>query len=93
MMRFKNMNNHREPIYDDTALYSHKQQEVAELVKALAEYAKTLEEMVVELRSQVNALTPAGQSEPFPDLHENIYEAFDDFPAYQKFKKCLKILD
>lgn len=92
-MRFRTMNDHKEPSYDDTALYLHEQQEVAELVKALAEYAKTLEEMVVKLRSQVNALTPAGQSEPFPDLHENIYEAFDDFPAYQKFKKSLEILD
>lgn len=93
MVRLRTMNDHRDPIYDDTALYFHEQQEVAELVKALAEYAKTLEEMVVKLRSQVNALTPAGQGEPFPDLHENIYEAFDDFPAYQKFKTCLKILD
>lgn len=92
-MRFRTMNDHKEPSYDDTALYLHEQQEVAELVKALAEYAKTLEEMVVKLRSQVNALTPAGQREPFPDLHENIYEAFDDFPAYQKFKKSLEILD
>jgi len=87
------MNDHKEPSYDDTALYLHEQQEVAELIKALAEYAKTLEEMVVKLRSQVNALTPAGQSEPFPDLHENIYEVFDDFPAYPKFKKSLEILD
>ncbi len=92
-MRFRDMDDHREPIYDDTALYLHEQQEVAELVKALAEYAKTLEEMVVKLRSQVNALTPAEQSEPFPDLHGDIYEVFYDFPAYQRFKKILKILD
>ncbi len=87
------MDDHREPIYDDTALYLHEEQEVAELVKAYAEYAKTLEKMVVKLRSQINVLTPAGQREPFPDLHEDIYEVFYDFPAYQKFKKILKILD
>jgi hypothetical protein len=52
-MRFRNMNDHKEPSYDDTALYLNKQQEVDELVKALAEYAKTLEEIVVKLRSQI----------------------------------------
>lgn len=87
------MNEHSEPIYDDVTLEQIEEQETADLISALAEYAKTLEEMVVELRRQVNALTPAGQKEPFPDLHGDIYEVFYDYPAYRKFEEILKILE
>lgn len=82
-----------EPIYDDDTLALIEELKTAELIKALVEYAKTLESMVVELRRQVNTLTPAGQSKPFPDLHGDIYEGFYDYPAYHKFKEIFKILE
>ena len=82
-----------EPIYDDVMLELIEELKIAELIKALAKYAKTLENMVVELRRQVNTLTPAGQPAPFPDLHTDIYEMFDHYPAYQKFEDILKRLD
>ncbi|MEW5784050.1 MAG: hypothetical protein AB1767_03020 [Bacillota bacterium] len=87
------MRDNREPVYDDVTLALIEEQKTAELVKALVEYAKTLENMVVELRKWVNALTPPGKSEPFPDLHGDIYEVFYDYPAYQRFKKLFGILE
>lgn len=82
-----------EPIYDDDTLDLIEELETAKLIRALVEYAKTLEEMVVELRSQVNALSPTGQAKPFPDLHGDIYETFFDYPAYQKFEELFRILE
>jgi len=90
---FRQMQEQSEPMYDDVTLDLIEEQKTAELIKALAEYAKTLENMVVALRRQVNTLTPAGQSEPFPDLHGDIYEVFYHYPAYQKFEEILKILE
>lgn len=87
------MNGQNEPIYDDITLEQIEEQKTAELIRALVQYAKALEKMVVKLRSQVNALTSAGQKEPFPDLHGDIYEVFYHYPAYQRFKKILKMLD
>lgn len=55
---------------------------------ALLEYAKTLEGMVIELRSQVNHLTPPGRAMPYADLYSDIFEIFYDYPAYEKFKEA-----
>ncbi len=83
-MRLRDMDDHREPTYDDTALYLHEDQEVAELVKALAEYAKTLEEMVVELRSQVGQETCTRTSRQPMDpghMHTAIFLATEMMPG------------
>lgn len=87
------MQEHSEPMYDDMTLQLIEEQKIAELISALAKYAKSLEDMVVKLRKQVNTLTPAGQPLPFPDLHTDIYQVFYDYPAYQKFEEILKILE
>ncbi|NHN34518.1 hypothetical protein [Paenibacillus agricola] len=62
-----------------------KDRESNDLIIGLLTYTKTLESMVLELRKAVNALTPQGQEQPFPDLHTDIYEAFDDHPAYERY--------
>ena len=80
----------KEPIYDDDMLTIIKEQESAELIKALLCYTRTLENMVVGLREQVNSLTPAGQPELFFDLHSDIYEVFCDYPAYAKYKEIFE---
>ncbi len=87
------MQEKNDPFYDDVTLDLIEKQKTAELISALVEYAKTLENMVVRLRSQVNALTPPGEADPFPDLYGDIYEVFYDYPAYRKFKKIFKILE
>lgn len=79
-----------EPIYDDDMLAMIEEQETAELIKALFCYTITLENMVVELRKQVNSHTPPGQPEPYFDLHSDIYEEFSDYPAYEKYKDILE---
>lgn len=82
-----------EPIYDDCTLELIKQQETEELIAALVEYCKDLEKQVVDLRCQVNKLTPLDKRKPFPDPQSDLYEVFHHYAAYPKFKKILKQLD
>ena len=83
----------REPTYDDDTLELIFELQTAQLIIALLEYVKALEKMVIKLRLQVNNLTPPGQLMPYVDLYSDIFEAFDDYPAYQRFKKAFEILD
>lgn len=82
-----------EPIYDDCTLELIEKQETEELVTALAEYCKNLEKQVVDLRCQVNRLTPVDKALPFPELHSDLYEVFYHYAAYPKFKHILKQLE
>jgi len=82
-----------EPIYDDVTLEAIKQQETEELIRSLVEYCKSLEKQVVELRRQVNRLTPQSQHEPFPDPHSDLYEVFHGYAAYPMFQEALKPLE
>jgi hypothetical protein len=84
---------YEEPMYDDCTLELIEQLETEELISALADYCKDLEEQIVELRCQVNKLTPVVNSEPFPDPHSDLYEVFYHYAAYPKFKHILKQLD
>lgn len=84
---------HPEPMYDDCTLDLIEDLETEELIAALTDYFKSLEKQVVELRCQVNRLTPAGKPEPFPEPHSDLYEVFHHYAAYQKFKHILKQLD
>lgn len=79
-----------EPIYDDDMLESIKGLEAYKLIEAILGYTKNLEAMVLELRQEVNDLTPSGKHKPYENIHSDIYEAFDDYPAYQKFKKIFE---
>ncbi len=83
----------REPTHDDVTLELIVELETFELITALLECVKTLEEMVIELRSQVNHLTPPGKSMPYADLYSDIFEIFYDYPAYERFKEAFVILD
>lgn len=80
-------------MYDDCTLELIKQQETEELLAALVEYCKDLEKQVVDLRCQVNRLTPSDKRKPFPDPQSDLYEVFYHYAAYPKFKKILKQLD
>ena len=82
-----------EPIYDDVTLDFIKQQEVEELVDALAQYCIHLEKKVIKLRSWINSLTPPSEIQPFFDLHSDIYEVFHHYAVYAQFKQQLKDLD
>lgn len=68
-----------------------KERENIDLIIGLLNYTKSLEEMVIELRSNVNALTPSGEQLPFPDLHGDVYEVFDHHPAYERYKEYIEI--
>ena len=80
-------------MYDDVTLDFIKQQEVEELVGALAQYCVVLEKQVIELRSWINRLTPPSETQPFSDLHSDVYEVFHHYAAYSQFKQQLKDLD
>ncbi len=81
-----------EPICDDVTLDEIKKQEVEILVEALAQYCAALEKQVIELRSWVNELMPAG-TQPFFDLHSDLCESFYEYKAYPQFEQQLRILE
>jgi len=83
----------REPTHDDDTLELIVELQTFELITGLCEYARSLEKMVIELRSQVNNLTPLWQPKPYAELYSDIFEAFDDYRAYQRFKEAFEILD
>ncbi|WP_027092654.1 hypothetical protein [Cohnella thermotolerans] len=83
----------REPMYDEESLAALEQQEAEALIAALAQYCKSLEQQVVELRRDVNRLAPQGQDEPFPDVHSDLYETFDHLAAYKRFRHLLTELE
>jgi hypothetical protein len=82
-----------ERMYDVETLEWMKEQETEELILGLAEYVKSLQLQVVQLRSQVNKLTPSDQEEPFPGVHSDLYETFDHYAAYVKYNHILKLLE
>jgi hypothetical protein len=68
--------------------------QIYQLVEALVDNCLELAKQVVELRRQVNRLTPSGQPQPFLDeLYSDLYESFNDYAAYPKFKRILKRLE
>ncbi|MEW6064900.1 hypothetical protein P378_16260 [Desulforamulus profundi] len=71
-------------------LASIKELEAYELIGALLGYTKNLEAMVLELRQEVNALIPPLKHKPYENIHSDIYEVFDDYPACQKFKQLFE---
>ncbi len=81
---------YNEATYSIDADEEVKDRESIDLIIRLLAYTKTLESNVLALRRKVNALTQQGQEQPFPDLHTDIYEAFDDHPAYERYKDYLE---
>ena len=82
-----------EPMYDDNSIALVQEQETEELIRKLAEYARSLELQVVQLRRQVNHLTPVDQAEPFPELYSDFLESFDQLAAYSQYKHLLTPLE
>jgi hypothetical protein len=70
-----------------------KEFQIYQLVVALIDNCRELGKQVVELRQQVNRLTPSGQPEPYVDLYSDLYESFYDYATYPKFKRILKRLE
>lgn len=79
-----------EPTLVVDMLESRKELEAYELIKALLSYTEDLEAMVLDLRQEVNNITPPGKRKPYEDIHSDIYEAFDDYPAYQRYMQLFK---
>lgn len=80
-----------EPMYDTEQLEAIQEQETADLIVKLLLNAKSLEEQVVALRSEVNRLTPQGESAPYEDLYSDLYENFDDHPAYERYRHIIDL--
>ena len=81
-----------EPMYDDESLEMFEDIKVAELIAAILEYSKELEDEVVMLRTEVNNLTPPTKRIPYEDLYSDVFRVFDHYPAYQKFQEHIEIL-
>ena len=81
----------KEPMFDDETILRREQMDNAQLIVDLLVYSKKLEEMIVELRKEVNGLTHEGQHVPYPELHSDIYENFDDRPAYDKHRDYIEL--
>lgn len=78
-------------MFDDETILRREQMDNAQLIVDLLVYSKKLEEMIVELRKEVNGLTHEGQHVPYPELHSDIYENFDDCPAYDKHRDYIEL--
>ncbi|WP_257352265.1 hypothetical protein [Pseudalkalibacillus decolorationis] len=81
----------KEPMYDDDTIKLGDEMDHAQLIVDLLIYSKKLEEMIIELRKEVNELTPEGQTIPYAELHSDIYENFDDYQAYEKHRSFIEL--
>lgn len=72
--------------YDEQEVVAVKEQQTNELIAALLNYAQGLENQVVSLRSELNKKSLSDEAQPYPDLHTDIYESFEDYPAYEQNK-------
>lgn len=81
-----------EPIYDDVTLEIIAEQEQKDLVGQLWQYILALEEYVVRLRNEVNALSGYKRL-PYPDPASDFALKFYDHPAYENFSEVLSAED
>ncbi len=65
--------------------------DTARLIVGLLNYSQSLEEMVIDLRKEINSLTPKDQPLPYFELHSDVYESFEDHPAYEKYKDYIEL--
>ncbi len=84
-------NEDKEPMYDVEQLDYAKEMEPVDLIVKLLSYTKTLEEMVIDLRIKINRLSPRNKPLPYSDLHSDVYEVFDDHPAYERYKEYIAL--
>ena len=81
-----------EPMYDDDSLAMFEDIKVAELIAAILEYSKELEDKVLMLRKEINNLTPPAKHKPYEDLYSDVFRVFDHYPAYQKYREHIEAL-
>lgn len=81
----------QDPTVDDDTIELAKEMENVKLIVDLLIYSRNLEEMIIELRKEVNNLTPKGQPTPYEELHSDVYESFYDYPAYGKYKEYIEL--
>ncbi len=79
-----------EPMFDDETLDIIEEQKTSELIRALLRYTKKLKAMVIDLRTEVNSLTPVNKPAPYADIHSDIYEVFYDYPGYSKYEEIFE---
>jgi len=81
-----------DPIYDDITLDIIADLEQKDLVGQLWQYILALEDYVVRLRNQVNALSEDRRL-PYPDPASDFALRFYDHPAYEDFSEVLSLED
>jgi hypothetical protein len=81
-----------EAIYDDVTLEIIAEQEQKDLVGQLWQYILALEEYVVRLRNEVNALSDYKRL-PYPDPASDFALRFYDHPVYENFSEVLSSED
>ena len=65
-----------------------------ELMHLLLGEIDKLGKMVMGVRAEVNALTPPGQYEPYPDLATDIWDmSWYDHPSVQKYEEIYGIIE
>lgn len=72
--------------YDIDAALSHQESELYGLVHALLHETCRLQGLVIEARSQANALAPSRAERPYPMVGEDAYDGcLDDHPAMLRY--------
>jgi hypothetical protein len=78
--------------YDDDAIEEILEGLPYELIHILLSELKRLAEMVVATRVEVNALTPQGMGEPYPDIASDILNmSFYDHPAVRRYEELYQL--
>ena len=80
-----------ESMYDDETINLAREMDNIRLIIDLLRYSRRLEETVVELRTEINRLSPKERDIPYAELHSDIYENFDDHPAYKKYREYIEV--
>ncbi|MBP1935124.1 hypothetical protein [Ammoniphilus resinae] len=82
----------KESMFDDETIEMATEMEAVDLIVKLLSYTQTLEETIIGLRKEVNGLTPPHRPSPYFDLHSDLYEVFDEHPAYERYRDIIEKL-
>ncbi len=77
-----------EPMYDEMALESFKIDDRLDLMANVWQYVLSLEEYIIRLRKQVNALSTGDL--PFPDPASDYTMTFYDHPGFPEFAEVME---
>lgn len=79
-------------IFNDRTTDPNEEMDTIYLIVNLLIYSKKLEETIIELRKNINELTPEGLPKPFFELHSDIYESFEDCRAYDRNRELIELI-